>query len=243
MASRVWRKPGGVLLLAGLFPLAVGAAPAPLTVTYIENPPYSYMDGSGKPAGFLLERVRHALAGSPFVLELRSSLWALEEVRRNARPVCSIGWFSDNERRSFAQFSVPIYRDMASVMLFRKDSAQHFSQADTVEKLLAQDVKVGVVGGFSYGDKLNPLLARLGTRKKIAPSKEANLQQLLRREVDAALFSLETVKHFQNTAAIRSADVRVKHYPDIPAGLERHLMCSHKTPKAVIEHFNHQLTR
>lgn len=230
------------LLLAGSSCLA-SAQTDSLLVTYIEKPPYYYTDKRGQPAGFLLEQARAALTGTRFVLEARSSSWAQEEIRRNTRPVCSIGWFSDDFRRSFALFSLPIYQDGAPVLVFRADSDKRFSQEKTVEKLLSRNITVGVVGGFSYGDKLNPLLARLGSRKKIAASEEENLVQLLRGEFDAALFNPETLTYFQVKAKVRVEDVRVRRYPDIPAGQLRYLMCSRKTPREAIERFNSHLKR
>ena len=231
------------LLLLAVLSCRVLAQPEPLLVTYIEKPPYYYTDKRGQPAGFLLEQTRAALAGINFVLQSRSPSWALEEIRRNARPVCSVGWFSDEYRRSFTQFSLPIYQDGAPVLVFRADSERRFSQEKSVAKLLARDISVGVVGGFSYGDRLNPLLARLGSRKKIAASEEENLAQLLRHEVDAALFNPETLTYFRVKAKVRAEDVRIHRYPDIPAGQTRHLMCSRKTPREVIERFNSRLKR
>lgn len=214
----------------------------PLLVTYIEKPPLYYTDGNGTPAGFLLEWVRTALTGLPVSIQPRSPRRAIEEIRANTIPICSIGWFKTPERESFALFSDAILPHTPWLTVVRASKRDTLSHLPNLSALLAlPKVRIGVVAGFSYGKELDQLLQTLAQRLDVAPNESSNLRKLVAWHVDAVFVNAAELDYYLNDAQIPAAEVVPLNFPDMPQGEDRYLMCSRKTGPMLMQQFNEAL--
>lgn len=229
-------------LLSAMLLACAHAGADHLLLTYIEKPPLYYTDSAGNPAGVVLERVQAALTGHTFSFQSRSPRRAIEEIRANRVPTCSIGWFKTPERESFAVFSAPILQDAPMLAVVRATKHDSFRDHANLGALLAvPKLRVGVVAGFSYGPKLDDLLRPLGDRLDVAPSVSTNLRKLVAWRVDAVLVNAEELDYYLKEAQIRTEDIVPLRFPDMPPGEYRYLMCNRKTPPALIQQFNSTL--
>ena len=211
----------------------------PLLLTYIEKPPFYFTSPQGQPAGILLDRVRHAFAHQAFTLEARSPRRAVEEIRANKIPVCSMGWFKNPDRQSFAMFSEPIYQEPPMVVVVRAEQRHSLAnKASLVELLADRQVRIGVVAGFSYGAELDHQLQPLADRIDVAPDEASNLRKLLAWRIDAVLVNDKELDYYLTQAKVRKDDVIALRLPDMPQGETRFLMCSQKVPQDQLQKFN-----
>lgn len=235
-------SPLGIGLLSAMLQACAPAFADHLLLTYIEKPPLYYTDSTGKPAGIVLERVQAALTGHTFSFQSRSPRRAIEEIRANQVPTCSIGWFKTPERESFAVFSAPITQNAPMLVVVRATKHDSFRNHPSLSALLAAPkLRVGVVAGFSYGKKLDDLLLPLGDRLDVAPSVSTNLRKLVAWRVDAVFINAEELDYYLKEAQIRVEDIVPLSFPDMPPEEYRYLMCSRKTPPGLIQQFNNAL--
>lgn len=227
------------MMLGLMLILARPVAANHVLLTYIEKPPLYYTNTEGQPAGTLLEQVRKAWPEETLQLEARSPQRALEEIRANKGPVCSIGWFKTPERQAFAVYSVPIARESASLVVVRTVQRNSLvSKASLADLLADKQVRIGVVAGFSYGTELDQLLQPLQPRIDAAPDTATNLRKLAGWRVDAVLADAKDFEYYLQEAKIRPEDVMALSFPDMPQGELRYLMCSKKTSPAQLQKIN-----
>ncbi|WP_374334501.1 hypothetical protein [Leeia sp.] len=230
------------LLLLAISPMAWAAEP--LTITYIEKPPYYYTDERGLPAGFLLQRVRQALSkgGLSAIYVARPARRALEEIRVNAYPVCSIGWFMNDERRGFARFSHPLHRDQPIVFASLPEHVAHWRGITRVSELLTRPAppRIGVVDGFVYGAPLDALLQGMGADVDRSSDVLQALRKLQFQRVELVPLNPEELDYYQHVLRVspqanapKVALARLT-FSDMPPGNLRYLMCSKQVPDAVM---------
>lgn len=229
-----------IALLSGQFAVSAQS----LLVTYIEKAPYYYTDKSGIPQGFMIERVRKLMADSKidFQLESRPPNRVLLEVRSEIRPSCSIGWFKTAEREAYARFTLPLYHDHPLVAVVQSERLGEFSKSSGVAEMLRlPGVRVGAVAGYSYGDGVDQMLNTLGGRIDRAPSPSSNLAKLIAGRFDFALFNTEELDYLLAQSPDLMKEVARIKLADVPSGKARHLMCSQRVDRAVIERLDQSI--
>jgi uncharacterized protein (TIGR02285 family) len=211
------------LLALPLLPSLAGAAP--LTLYYIEKPPY-YHTEQGEPTGFLLERTRaiFARAGLDVRFEPRPPKRILRELEQQRPDTCSIGWFKTAERERFAWFSRPIHRDAPMLVLTRKSLIDQVRGHARLADLLKSGLRLGLVDGFSYGE-LDGALKSARSLKVTAPPTQTVLM-LAAERIDYTLIDERELPYILAEAGLQDANLKTVRLPDIPAGQQRYLMCS-----------------
>lgn len=214
--------------LSWLWPLllpALSAAAEPVTVFYIEKPPY-YHSEQGEPTGFLLERTRaiFSKAGVGVHFEARPAKRIQMEFQLGREPACSVGWFKTAQRSRYAWFSRAIHRDAPMVVLTRNTLREQIKAYASLTALLSSPLRLGLIDGFSYGE-LDALLART-SRSNITAAPTQSVRMLAAERIDYTLIDERELPYILAEADLRDARLAQLNMPDIPPGQLRYLMCS-----------------
>ncbi len=233
----------GALLIMLFSSSAVAAEP--LLVTFIDKPPYYYADASGEPRGFLIERTRQILGEAKIEARFnaRPASRVPHEMRTESLISCSIGWFRNAERETFARFSRPIYHDRPLLGVVQRARAAEFPSPYSVAALAASGARIGSVAGFSHGDAVDRVLASMATPVDLAPAPAQNLSKLLAGRIDLALFNSEELDYFiAETPGVSGRLSRIE-FSDVPPGRARHLMCSRHIDPGLLERIDAAISR
>jgi uncharacterized protein (TIGR02285 family) len=229
------RKPGAFGVHASLSFALLAAQPIAaqdLSVVFRDKPPYSYVEG-GVQKGFLLDRTRQILeaAGIRHTLREMPPKRIFQEIQDNAEAICSFGWYKIPEREKFARFSLPIHTDRPHVVLAGPRSAEDVRRHKTLKALMADGaLTLATVDGVSYGPDLDAMIAGFAGKndralippvqvaKKVA-AKRADFMLIDQEDYD---YLLATNPEFRDEKLVRI------EYPDLPPGLKRYILCSHR---------------
>jgi len=244
MKARLGPWPALALLLAMFAPglaWAQESAEPDIKVAYLERPPYYWTD-NGHPRGFLLELTKKifALAGITASYAPVPPNRILAELRENKAPTCSIGWFKNPERESYAKFSLPIYRDKPLVILTTKDRAGNFRVHDSLEDVFRDSSLVlAQVASFSLGETVDRLQKQILVRNLTVSSS----QSVLPRLIQEGRASYMLVAPEEVPTLLRSANVDPELFvqltiQDIPAGNLRHLIFSANVTEEALRKVN-----
>jgi len=233
-----------LLLSALLLSGAAWPAPPELTVVWRDKPPYHYMD-NGVPQGFLLERAKtiFQVAGLParFINEPQKRIWA--NLAHGATNYCSISWYRLPEREAVAQFSAPFHEDLPhSVLAAPKAIAQVQTHATLASLLADPGLTLGVVEGVSYGPTLDKMI-RDSKNQRMSRTVEAT-QMMRMLSVNRASYMFvdrEDWDYFRQQGQALQSLTRVD-FPDMPPGLQRHIVCSKDVPADTMNKINQAIT-
>jgi polar amino acid transport system substrate-binding protein len=232
-----------VAMLAAGAPFAARAAEKTdvLHVYYLERPPY-YWTEAGRPRGFLMNLTSRVLdkAGISATFSPAPAARILEEIRRNNRPLCSIGWFRTSEREAFATFSLPIYRDHPLVLLTSRENAGTFEKYETLQDVFADTSQVmAQVASFSYGEAIDGMLRDTLVRNLTVSSSQTVLPRLiLSGRATYMLIAPEEVQTLVRAAGLDPEQFVSLKPGGVPAGNIRHLMFSRNVPQDVLRRVN-----
>jgi ABC-type amino acid transport substrate-binding protein len=239
-----------MVLRIALFTLAISllALPSmalgdPLILYYVQRPPFMWRDAQGKVTGVLvtLTAAAFAKAGVAIIWKEASPPRQLAIIESNQSRVCALGRYKTPERLAFAKFSIPYYQDSASVGLANVNFkvSDHARAADlmadpNVTILLKDDIRLGPY----TEDLISHMKAkRLGTSNDY----EQIIRMIKAGRADFALFSGEEEAYYRNKLGFTDKDFKIIHFPDMPPGEKRYLMCSKQVEDAVLEKINAEL--
>lgn len=233
-----------VLSLLGLLmwgAIASAQTTAPVTVHYYERRPFQYTADDGSAAGLVIAPMRKAfeVAGVPVVWKVTPVNRIMVTLKTNRGADCSAGWFRTPDRESFAQFTLPIYRDLPMVSLVPADFP--VQGATSARELFAQpSTKLILKQGFVYGEHLAPLIAGMPEAQKLRVTDEVpSMVRMLRAGVgNVFITTQEEASLYIGQTEPGQREIRLLKFTDIPAVEKRHIMCSHQVPKAVIDKLN-----
>lgn len=219
----------------------------PLTVSYMERPPYYYTQEM-QPAGFLYERTRAILgqAGIEARFVSLNPRQIFYVVQHSIDPHCSIGWFKTSQREIFARFTDPIYRNRPLVALVKSNLKDQVAALQTLRQFFAdQDLTLGRIRSFSYGSYVDGLLEKMNPPSHFHAERQAQLLESLEvGDADYVLVAPEEASTLMSENGFRNGQFFIKQLSDVPAGNLRYLMCSQATGSELIERINraiHQL--
>jgi ABC-type amino acid transport substrate-binding protein len=230
-------------LLAGVA-MVLGRAPAsaadPITLYYYERPPYSVTAENGTVSGLLIEPTRAAFkgAGVPFRLELASITRILDLIRDEQHgPACSGGWFKTEERARYAKFTKPFYRETTAIGIAAKSLA--VPPGTRVADLLAGPATLVVIDGYSYGRYLDSLIQQKDPKQilRLTRPDRTMFDMVISGHADLVLTN-EDDAAAAATLGVGGPDYPILHFPDIPQGDTRYIMCSRSVPDEVIDRLN-----
>lgn len=244
--GRIARLSVNLGLLLGAFaatPTLAQGQDAPITIYFNERPPYQVQASDGSVSGLTATPVAKALraAGISFVWSKVPISRQMMMLRQGKEYACGIGWFKNPEREQFAKFTSAIYRDLPTVALV--NSRINIKSGTSLENVLSNpDIRVLVKDNFSYGAYIDGLLVRLKP-KIIRTTNESNtmLEMIGLERADMTFAAEEEAQVLIEEMGERSVKYHIIHFPDVPDGERRYLMCTKLISDATIEKFNKAL--
>jgi uncharacterized protein (TIGR02285 family) len=220
---------------------ACAGAEEPIALEYNERPPYlTTRDGelsglTGSPAVTAFRA-----SGIPFELRLSSAARQIADLQANEQRSCTIGWFRTAEREVFAKFTRPIYRDRPQVALTQTDNPHLGSRPIKIEQLLSNPQPILLTKqGYSYGSKLDELIARLHPRN--TSTFEENLQMIRvldKGRADYMLIAPEEAGDAIAQSGVAPSHLRTVAIADAPLGEFRYILCSRNVDDKTIARLN-----
>lgn len=221
-------------------PASAGTA-VPVLIEYRDKPPYSYTV-DGKPTGLLIDKTIAIFkqARVPYQLSEVPIKRIVRDVQSNSQRVCSPGWYKLPERERFASFSLPIHQDKPHVVLAAAGSVL-LVRAHRELKALVKDpnLQLGVVDGVSYGTEIDQMIAELPRPPLRATVTALQLSKMLGAgRADFMFIDQEDLGYLDRQGEVTGKGVQRVDFPDAPAGLFRHLMCSQNLGRATLDRLN-----
>lgn len=204
----------------------------PLTLLVFDRPPYYLLDGGRPAGGFLLVNAMAVLdrAGLAYVVREMPPGRVLSTLAALDVDACAVGWLETPERRDFARFSAPIYRNKPLIAALGATSAACPQNAALAGLLAAKD-HWGLRNGFSYGPRADALLATVPEERLHRFSDPELLLPLLAKgRLDAVLMEPEEFSWRMARDAALARTVRACPLADACEGVTRHIMCDMTVP-------------
>lgn len=241
MKKCVWWIVGWGLWLASTFALA---EQEPLTVYFLERPPFMMRTADGGVSGSLAQAATQMFARAEVSYQMReaSPERQLRELQTNQRRVCLLGWFNTPERRKFAKFSKPLQQDSPVVGVAHPDFRPE--PGTTLVNLLARpETRVLVKDNTVQGPYLQSQLGRMRAKTVRTMAEFPQMLVMLRSgRADILFMPQEEAQHYVMHAGYAEGDFNLIAFPDMPPGEHRHLMCSMKVEDATLAKLNAALS-
>lgn len=213
----------------------------PVTVHYIQRPPYmaASADGltglTGYPTVLAFKN-----ANIPFVLAETPFARQLHMVEMNSGQDCMIGIFKKPEREVFAKFTKPVYQDQAQVILTSAANAPRFSKFTSLTGLFDDKSMVLLVKlRYSYGIALDALIERYQPKIETTPDENLLMIKAIKLKVaDYMFIAPEEASVAIAAAGFNESDFRQIKFKNMPDGEYRRIMCSKNVPDEVINKLN-----
>lgn len=228
--------------LLGIFMPQLTVAEEPVSLMYEVRAPYIVDNGDGTISGLTADPSVLAFerAGLDFKAVEIPTNRQLAVIRANKSPACGIGWFDRPERRTFARFTNPIYRDRPTVALMLRKTAARVEET-SLEKLLANDtLSLLVKTQFSYGARIDSWIDAYQPDTTEVTLDNVGMARMIEAErADYMLLAEAEANHLLLEIGKDRADKLVYLVmSDSPFGNYRHLMCSMSVSATVIERLN-----
>ena len=228
-----------LVLACAVWVMASGLCRAELVLVYNEKPPYFYTaDGVAK--GFLIDSTRRVFdkAGIAYRFDPRPFNRIMRDLQAGTPDYCAVGFSRTPEREKFVQFTVPIYKDRAPVLLVRRADAANFRRFKTLEAMLDGTTYVfGGKAGNTY--PIDRQLESIGVSDiRINGETQALIQMLNASRFDFMMVFPEERDYLIRLAKLTGDSFEDIIYPDIPDGQARHLLCSTSLDAKTVEAIN-----
>ncbi|RJP80810.1 MAG: hypothetical protein C4522_07080 [Desulfobacteraceae bacterium] len=217
-----------------------------LTVLYLERPPY-YFTVNGRAEGFLVKLTRKLFleADIPVTFSEMPPKRIIKMIKSKKGNFCSIGWFKNPERETFAKFSLPIYQNKPIVILTTKNQQERFQPYRTLKEVFSdKTIVLGIMSEFSYGSYIDDLIKNDPPSNIEITSKQSMIPGLIvKKRAAFMLVSPEEVETLLQAEGHNPDDFLSITMPDIPAGNERYLMFSKGVSDETIEKINQTIRK
>ncbi|MDO9321224.1 MAG: transporter substrate-binding domain-containing protein [Pseudomonas sp.] len=226
--------------LLGLQAQAQEPVDKPITVAWRDKPPYHYNE-NGIAQGFLLLRAKQiftqAQVPAVFVETPAKRIWHGFEHGKPA--FCSIGWYRLPERELMAQFTHAFHVDPPQIILVGPKALPAIQAHKTVAALLADpSLRLGVIDGVSYGPALDQLITRNANQVEHPTVSPTNLMRMVAANRVNYMFADEADWQYLRSREAGLESLTEYHFSDLPAGLERFIVCSKDVSSAVMAKLN-----
>ena len=215
-----------------------------MTVMYFNRPPY-YDTIDNQAQGFLVEMTRQIFdtAGiKPVFIEVPPSR-IISYIKNQEKPICSIGWFKNKERESFAKFSIPIYEDRPLVILTLKLKKHLFDRHQTIKDVLSDRTLIlAKIDSFSYGvimdewiNSYTPPVHKIQSIQSVLP------KLIFNNRASYMLVAPEEISVMLKEAGLDENQFIALDKPDIPSGNKRYLIFSKDVEDGIIDKINRSI--
>lgn len=232
------------LLLLSFFSLNQSVtAETPITVLYSDRPPFMKKHSDGTVTGFTATPAMLAFtkAAIPFDIKEASPARRLQEVKENNARVCSIGFYKNAERASFARFSNPVSQDgkMIALANIKLQTAKSVS-VDAI--LNRSDLNILIKKNIIYGPFLESKFETMKARRIESTAEFAQLIRLIKFERAQLIFLPEEEAQFYlKESGYSRSDFNLIQFAEMPPGEFRYIMCSFKVEDAVMSKLNNAI--
>jgi len=239
ISREAWSKIGiAACLLSAQYQVVCAAD---LTLYYYDRPPYTISNQIGGPTGYLIERTERALdkAGISYEWKFSSVNRIFTDLKEGQLQVCSPGWYTSPERRTYARFTKAIYHDLPLVGLTRSDS--FLPESTTAAALLSRtDIKILLKQSVVYGAYLDPLLAKIPDANVLKTSTDfpRSVKMIRAKRADLAIVAQEEIDTFIKNADLDLNDFKIIHFSDVPGVEYRFILCSQAVSPDLITRIN-----
>ncbi len=214
------------------------AAPVEIEVLYFEYPPYYYTNSENQAAGIIVDLARKvfARAGVTAHFTFTPPKRIIHDIR-SGRPVASLGWFKTPDREQFAHFSVPLYVNKPSCILYLSENKNKFRKFETLEALMKSNAHtLGRIEGFSDGPYVDALLGKYPDRVEEVAADSVRLVNMLKiGRFDYMLMPPEEKDVLLKEAHMQQADFILQPLRDLPMGNVRYIMFSKSIDETLIQ--------
>lgn len=199
---------------------------------YYDRPPLFTTDSSGKPSGLVIANLEKALANSKYRYTYKNypPKRQLNLIAENKSSVCGIGWFETQERKTFGQFSAPIFED--AVLVLVTHHKYKIKSARSLKNLFKRkDLIFLKKNGFSYGYEVDAMEKEIQPNKHVVSTPiESMLEMIAKRERYYLLVDANEFEYILSLKPELKEKVMMSQLTDVTTKNKRHLLCSFKTP-------------
>lgn len=217
-------------------------AAAPLiTLAWRDKPPYHYVD-NGVAKGFLLERAARVFASARIPVRMvnqpQKRIWA--NLAHGATNYCSMSWYRLPERAAVAQYTNALHIDAPqSVLVYSAALAQVKSHATLGALLADRRLTLGLVDGVSYGPELDAMIKQSKNELMSRTVESSSMMRMLAVGRASYMFiDREDWNYFRAQQPGLAMHMQRHDFPDMPAGLKRHIVCSRDVAPALMNRLN-----
>lgn len=226
------------------FGSVIAKAQEVLTIHYAIRPPY-VVPAIGDSIG--------GLVGAPIVLALDKAKiqYRLKQtptsrqmmlVKNNFGAECAVGWFKNEERERFAQYSEPVFTDKRPVLIVNRKT--ELNLIENFSKLVQErPLRLLVKDLYSYGPYLDSEInrkARVKIERRVAEP-DAMIKMITSGRADMMLASEDEAMLLFGSPG--TASLQIVYLSDATKGEKRYLLCSRKVSPEVLALFNASLSK
>lgn len=208
-----------------------------VTVHYHERVPYMYREGD-RVRGLTADRAAEVLEAAEIAYEWRETppRRQIEILKAGRGRDVLLGWFRNEEREAFAQFSLPLYRDRPTVALARAGVLDPMARPSVDSVLKRPGLRLLVRDGYSYGEFLDRRIAEMsGNRMVTTVDNLAMARMIGAGRADYFFIAEEEAQVVLEQSGVAPGELVEVHFADMPPGNERCLMFSRGIERGVVE--------
>ncbi|HSY29931.1 MAG TPA: hypothetical protein VK832_20640, partial [Burkholderiaceae bacterium] len=161
----------------------------------------------------------------------------IEEVRVDTPNYCAVGIYKTPDRAAFSKFTLAFYRDKPLIVVAMKSKEAAIRKHASFAALAADtNFKAGLLEGFSYGPKLDAILAKMtGNAERMAGSSMQNVSKLALGRYDYIVAASDESPRSVAGADVNPNDLVAIEFADMAPGASRHFMCSKSVDDATVK--------
>lgn len=211
-----------------------------ISLLYNERAPYQMTNKTGAVSGLTATPILHAFnqANIQMVWKLIPANRQLLMIKENQELVCGVGWFINDNRKQFAKFSKPIYRDKPTVAIANKSLAE-IKHDQFIELIQNKKITFLLKEKYSYGEFIDKLFLLLGVKTVTTTAENIGMVKMIKAgRADLMLSSEEEASYFFSRDDLDAKEFTLMRFKDMPMGEFRHLMCSKKVSDTLMQKIN-----
>lgn len=210
-----------------------------LTIHYALRPPYVVSTSENTIGGLVGGPIVRALEKAKIRYRLKQTPTSRQMVlvKNNQSPECGVGWFKNEEREQFGQFSEAIYTGGKMVLIANKRASLNLIE-DFSKLVQEKSLRLVVKDLYSYGPYIDAEInrkAQLKVDRRIAEA-DAMIKMVAAGRADIMLASEEEAALLFGNPG--TAPLQIVHLSDVKAGEKRYLLCTRKVPSPWLTEFN-----
>ncbi len=198
----------------------------PVIVHFHERVPFMRKSGDTV-TGITADRLALVFeeAGVPYLWRETPPKRQLEVLKSGRGRHVLLGWFRLSEREAFARFSLPIYRDLPTIVVARSGTVDPSKPFDLDELLGNPALRLLVRDGYSYGGDIDRrILEHASNRVVTTVDNVAMLKMIHAGRADYFFISEEELDMAIESAGLLPGDFVTLRSPNMPPGNDRFIL-------------------